>query len=186
MKKETTATKAPKTTKRANVKQNVEEAQKQQEVVTVEETEEETKEEVEEVEQPVNKYGIPRTGLPKFTERIPDETLAIALLVKNNAEVKRFTALNILNWLMQKGEISGNHRYVVFKFDKFAVRCNGLTREYTYKEPFFINALIAAFTCLAHSAEKVIGRFVQAEGLVLDESAKDDREAMIEETSKGI
>lgn len=186
MKKETTATKAPKTTKRAYTKTNVEEAPKQQEVVTVEETEEETKEEVEEVEQPVNKYGIPRTGLPKFTERIPDETLAIALLVKNNAEVKRFTALNILNWLMQKGEISGNHRYVVFKFDKFAVRCNGLTREYTYKEPFFINALIAAFTCLAHSAEKVIGRFVQAEGLVLDESAKDDREAMIEETSKGI
>ena len=186
MKKETTATKAPKTTKRAYTKTNVEEAPKQQEVVTVEETEEETKEEVEEVEQPVNKYGIPRTGLPKFTERIPDETLAIALLVKNNAEVKRFTALNILNWLMQKGEISGNHRYVVFKFDKFAVRCNGLTREYTYKEPFFINALIAAFTCLAHSAEKVIGRFIQAEGLVLDESAKDDREAMIEETSKGI
>ena len=96
MKKETTATKAPKTTKRAYTKTNVEEAPKQQEVVTVEETEEETKEEVEEVEQPVNKYGIPRTGLPKFTERIPDETLAIALLVKNNAEVKRFTALNIL------------------------------------------------------------------------------------------
>lgn len=186
MKKETTATKATKTTKRANVKTNVEEAPKQQEVVTVEETEEETKEEIEEVEQPVNKYGIPRTGLPKFTERIPDETLAIALLVKNNAEVKRFTALNILNWLMQKGEISGNHRYVVFKFDKFAVRCNGLTREYTYKEPFFINALIAAFTCLAHSAEQVIGRFLQSEGLTLDESAKDDREAMIEETSKGI
>lgn len=186
MKKETTATKAPKTTKRAYTKTNVEEAPKQQEVVTVEETE--TEEEVEEQveEQPVNKFGIPRTGLPKFTERIPDETLAIALLVKNNAEVKRFTALNILNWLMQKGEISGSHRYVVFKFDKFAVRCNGLTREYTYKEPFFINALIAAFTCLAHSAEKVIGRFVQAEGLVLDESAKDDREAMIEETSKGI
>lgn len=186
MKKETTATKAPKTTKRAYTKTNVEEAPKQQEVVTVEETEETKEEEIEEVEQPVNKFGIPRTGLPKFTERIPDETLAIALLVKNNAEVKRFTALNILNWLMQKGEISGNHRYVVFKFDKFAVRCNGLTREYTYKEPFFINALIAAFTCLAHSAEKVIGRFVQAEGLVLDESAKDDREAMIEETSKGI
>lgn len=186
MKKDSNVVKTTTKTKRANVKTNVEEAPKQQEIVTVEETEEETKEEVEEVEQPVNKYGIPRTGLPKFTERIPDETLAIALLVKNNAEVKRFTALNILNWLMQKEEISGNHRYVVFKFDKFAVRCNGLTREYTYKEPFFINALIAAFTCLAHSAEKVIGRFVQAEGLVLDESAKNDREAMIEEISKGI
>lgn len=183
MKKETTATKAPKTTKRAYAKQNVEEAPKQQEVVTVEETEE-VEEQVE--EQPVNKFGIPRTGLPKFTERIPDETLAVALLVKNNAEVKRFTALNILNWLMQKGEISGTHRYVVFKFDKFAVRCNGLTREYTYKEPFFINALIAAFTCLAHSAEKVIARFVQAEGLEIDESDKHDRELMIEETSKGI
>ena len=186
MKKETTATKAPKTTKRAYAKQNVEEAPKQQEVVTVEETEEteEVEEQVE--EQPVNKYSIPRTGLPKFTERIPDETLAVAILVKNNAEVKRFTALNILNWLMQKGEISGNHRYVVFKFDKFAVRCNGLTREYTYKEPFFINALIAAFTCLAHSAEKVIGRFVQAEGLVFDESCKNEQNAMIEETSKNI
>ena len=186
MKKETTSAKAPKTTKRAYAKQNVEEAPKQQEVVTVEETEEteEIEEQVE--EQPVNKHSIPRTGLPKFTERIPDETLAIALLVKNNAEVKRFTALNILNWLMQKGEISGNHRYVVFKFDKFAVRCNGLTREYTYKEQFFINALVAAFTCLAHSAEKVIGRFVQAEGLVFDETYKNEQNAMIEETSKNI
>ena len=186
MKKETTATKAPKTTKRAYAKQNVEEAPKQQEVVTVEETEEteEVEEQVE--EQTTTNNRIPRTGLPKFTERIPDETLAIALLVKNNAEVKRFTALNILNWLMQKGEISGNHRYVVFKFDKFAVRCNGLTREYTYKEAFFINALIAAFTCLAHSAEKVIARFIQAEGLMLDESAKDERNTMVKETSKSI
>ena len=185
MKKETTATKAPKTTKRAYAKQNVEEAPKQQEVVTVEETE--TEQEVEEqVEENATNNRIPRTNLPKFTERIPDETLAVALLVKNNAEVKRFTALNILNWLMQKGEISGNHRYVVFKFDKFAVRCNGLTREYTYREPFFINALIAAFTCLAHSAEQVIGRFLQSEGLTLDESAKDDRDVMIEKTSKNI
>lgn len=186
MKKETTATKASKTTKRAYAKQNVEEAPKQQEVVTVEETETEQEIEQEVEEQVETGNRIPRTGLPKFTERIPDETLAVALLVKNNAEVKRFTALNILNWLMQKGEISGNHRYVVFKFDKFAVRCNGLTREYTYREPFFINALVAAFTCLAHSAEKVIGRFVEAESLMFDESAKNDQKAMIEETSKGI
>lgn len=182
MKKETTATKAPKT-KRVYAKTETQVEEQKQVVEQVQETKE-TEEEVE--EQVETKGGIPRTGLPKFTERIPDETLAIALLVKNNAEVKRFTALNILNWLMQKGEISGNHRYVVFKFDKFAVRCNGLTREYTYKEPFFINALIAAFSCLAHSAEKVIGKFIQAESLMIDESAKDDQNAMIEETSKGI
>lgn len=174
MKAKETANKA-KTTKKAYTKAEP----------TVEKQVEVVNQETEEVEVET-KGGIPRHKLPAFCNHIPDHTLALAFIVKNNAEIKRFTALNILNYLMQKGVIEGEHRFVQFKFDKFAVKCNGLTREFSYKEPFFINALVSAFTCFAHSAQKVIDTFVQNEiANVTDINAK-EQEAMIEETSKNI
>ena len=177
MKKKETATKAT-TTKKAYAKTETPVEKQQQTVEQVE---------TEEVEEQVEtKGGIPRHNLPAFTNRIPDHTLAVALLVKNNAEIKRFTALNILNYLLQKGIIKGEHRYVVFKFDKFAVKCNGLTREFAYTEPFFINALVSAFTCLAHSAQKVIDTFVNAEITNVEQINSDEQSAMIAETSKNI
>lgn len=53
-------------------------------------------------------------GLPVVTDNFPKHVVAIALLIKNNAEIRRFTALGILNYLLQKGEINGEHRYVSF------------------------------------------------------------------------
>ena len=101
--------------------------------------------------------------LPLITGRYPDHVVQIALLIKNNAEIRRFTALGILNYLLQKGEIKGTARYVSFKWNKFAVKCNGLMREYSYNEPFFLNALVASFASFSASAQRTIDHFCKQE-----------------------
>ena len=102
-------------------------------------------------------------GFPLSASNYPKHYVAIALLLKNNAEIRRFTALGILNYLLQKQEISGDKRYVSFKWNKFAVKANGLVREYSYNESFFLNALIAAFSSFSASAQKTINVFCHKE-----------------------
>ena len=102
-------------------------------------------------------------GLPAVVDNFPKHVVGIALLIKNNAEIRRFTALGILNYLLQKGEIAGDHRYVTFKWNKFAVKANNLMREYSYNEPFFLNALVAAFSSFSASAQRIIDEFCRQE-----------------------
>lgn len=114
--------------------------------------------------------------LPPVTGRYPDHVVQIALIIKNNAEIRRFTALGILNYLLQKGEIKGNARYVSFKWNKFAVKCNGLMREYSYNEPFFLNALVASFASFSASAQRTIDHFCKQEMSVGINKAVDSEE----------
>ena len=102
-------------------------------------------------------------GLPSIVDNFPKHIIGIALLIKNNAEIRRFTALGVLNYLLQKGEIAGDHRYVTFKWNKFAVKANNLMREYSYNEPFFLNALVAAFSSFSASAQRIIDEFCRQE-----------------------
>lgn len=102
-------------------------------------------------------------GLPAVVDNFPKHVVGIALLIKNNAEIRRFTALGILNYLLQKGEITGDHRYVSFKWNKFAVKANNLMREYSYNESFFLNALVAAFSSFSASAQRIIDEFCRQE-----------------------
>lgn len=102
-------------------------------------------------------------GIAPAAANYPEHIVAIALLIKNNAEIRRFTALGILNYLLQKGEIKGDSRYVSFKWNKFAVKCDGLMREYFYTEPFFINALVASFSSFSASAQRTIDAFCHKE-----------------------
>ena len=114
--------------------------------------------------------------LPPVTGHYPDHVVQIALIIKNNAEIRRFTALGILNYLLQKGEIKGNARYVSFKWNKFAVKCNGLMREYSYNEPFFLNALVASFASFSASAQRTIDHFCKQEMSVGINKAVDSEE----------
>ena len=114
--------------------------------------------------------------LPPVTGRYPDHVVQIALIIKNNAEIRRFTALGVLNYLLQKGEIKGNARYVSFKWNKFAVKCNGLMREYSYNEPFFLNALVASFASFSASAQRTIDHFCKQEMSVGISKAVDSEE----------
>lgn len=93
----------------------------------------------------------------------PEHIVQIALIIKNNAEIRRFTAIGIINYLLQKGEIKGEKRYVSFKWNKFSVSCDGLKREYFYNESFFLNALVAAFTSFSASAQRTIDKFCKVE-----------------------
>ena len=128
--------------------------------------------------------------LPPITGRYPDHVVQIALLIKNNAEIRRFTALGILNYLLQKGEIKGTARYVSFKWNKFAVKCNGLMREYSYNEPFFLNALVASFASFSASAQRTIDYFCKQEMSVGIGKAVDQEEvnniAALNEEYQGI
>ena len=128
--------------------------------------------------------------LPPVTGRYPDHVVQIALLIKNNAEIRRFTALGILNYLLQKGEIRGNARYVSFKWNKFAVKCNGLMREYSYNEPFFLNALVASFASFSASAQRTIDHFCKQEMSVGIGKAVDQEEvnniAALNEEYQGV
>lgn len=128
--------------------------------------------------------------LPPITGHYPDHVVQIALLIKNNAEIRRFTALGILNYLLQKDEIKGNARYVSFKWNKFAVKCNGLMREYSYNEPFFLNALVASFASFSASAQRTIDHFCKQEMSVGISKAVDQEEveniAVLNEQYQGI
>ena len=107
--------------------------------------------------------NVAKVERKKDLSRIPEHVLQLSLIVKNNSEIRRFTALGILNYLLQKGEISGTSRYVQFKFNKFAVKCDGLAREYSYNEPFFLNALVASFSSFSASAQRTIDNFCKKE-----------------------
>lgn len=102
-------------------------------------------------------------GLPITSANYPQHIVQMVMILKNNAEIRRFTALGILNYLLQKKEISGEHRYVSFKWNKFAVKANGLMREFSYTEPWFINALVASFTSFGNNAQRTIEAFLRKE-----------------------
>lgn len=96
-------------------------------------------------------------------KNIPTHVLELACIVKDNAEIRRFTSLAILNYLHQKNELRGKKGYVDFLWNKFAVKAGGLSREYRYTELFFIKALVSAFTSFANSANKTINNFLEIE-----------------------
>lgn len=102
-------------------------------------------------------------SLPPFAQKLPEHLTNLVRIVKNNAEIKRYCSLGILNYLTQKGVISGEKKYVEFKWNKFIITTDGWSREFSYKEPFFINCLVASFTCFANSATKTIEIYVNKE-----------------------
>lgn len=101
--------------------------------------------------------------LEEAMKRYPKHCIDISLLIKNNAEIRRFTSIGIINYLLQKKEIKGTKRYVSYKWTKFSVCCDNLVREYSYTEPFFLNCLVAAFSSFSASAQKTINIFCRKE-----------------------
>lgn len=100
----------------------------------------------------------------------PKHILDLVIILKDNAEIRRFTSLAILNYLFQKGEINNKRGYVGFYWNKFSVKVNGLSREYWYTEKFFIKALVSSFTSFAAVANQTINMFLEKE---LNQSAND-------------
>ena len=125
-------------------------AQEQQEVVATQE-----KPQVTESKKPV-KGKLPFKNVPEHIARV-------SVLLINNAELRRFTAIAIRNYLLQKGIAKPGTVYIKFGARKFTVINNGLVSQYVYTEQFFLNALVAAFPSFAASANKAIENLCQVE-----------------------
>ena len=99
--------------------------------------------------------------------KVPEHIVELAYIVKANSAMRRFVSLNILNYLGQKGKINPNatDKYVNFLWNKFQVTADGLRNEYSYREEFFLNALVASFTQFAKNSQEVIQDFMIKEGL---------------------
>lgn len=124
-----------------------------------------------------NRINRPRYKHPdtveEALEHYPVHVVKLVNLVKSNSDIRRYTALGILNYLYQKGIIEEPKGYVSFNsWTKFRVVNKGLSTEYRYVEPFFLNCLIASFTSFANAAQKIIKVFCSKEydeGFVQDD-----------------
>lgn len=98
---------------------------------------------------------------------VPEHILEIAYIPKDNAAIRRYTSLNILNHLSQTGVIrkDGKGNFVKFLWNKFRVSSDGIIKEYSYREQFFLNALVGAFGQFASSAQNTISIFMNEEGI---------------------
>lgn len=125
------------------------------------------------VNKPANKAvsGKTRTVVGKEKREInvdvPDHVLEIAYIPKDNAAIRRYCSLNILNHLSQIEVIrkDGKGNYVKFLWNKFRVSSDGIIKEYSYKEKFFLVALISSFNQFANAAQQTISDFMDEEGI---------------------
>ncbi len=101
--------------------------------------------------------------------KIPTHVRDLVLLVKNNAEIRRFTALGVINALKASGDIQGEKCYVEFKWTHFCVSCDKLRRDFRYSEAAFINALVESFSKFAASAEVIINTYATEEKILKED-----------------
>lgn len=93
-------------------------------------------------------------------EKYGKESVELALIVKNNAEIRRFTSKNIREHLAAEGKVKDDDKvFVEFYWNKFSVRINGLSNEYFYTETFFLKSLVDSFEQFSNSATQTIGAF---------------------------
>lgn len=112
-------------------------------------------------------------------KNVPEHIARVSVLLINNAELRRFTAIAIRNYLLQKGVVEPGNIYIKFGAAKFTVHNNGLVSQYRYTEKFFLNALAAAFPSFAASANRAIDNlceieFAQNAGDVIDNDVVKD------------
>lgn len=104
-----------------------------------------------------------RRSKSPFIDRYPEHITNLVLLMKNNAEIRRFTALGIINRLTQTGVIGEGKKYVTFRWNKFTVYVNGFGCDYAYSEKFFLESLVASFVSFSNAAQRIINIFCKEE-----------------------
>ena len=116
-------------------------------------------------------------GNKKFTKPInntPEHLSNLVYLLNNNAEIRRFTALGIINLCKQKGLIKQDAKcYIKFLKNKYSFNVDGLRTEFNYNNEIFITCLVAAFQSFAHYANKVINEFLNVENCTFNEKDVD-------------
>lgn len=99
------------------------------------------------------------------TPQAPEEIQNVVKIVKYNANIKRHTALNILNTFVEDGFIPDSKgAFVDFMWDKYTVKHNNITKEYKYDKTF-VEALVKAHEDVAKDSAEAINKFVKFAGL---------------------
>lgn len=117
----------------------------------------------EEAPKPQRANAKPNKGIDPFAKRFPLHLVKVSLLIRHNRELARLTSLALLKYLEDKGDIYGYGKFINFKYDKFSVRYNGLIREYSYKEDFFITCMMAALDVFYANAVKTLTNLTRKE-----------------------
>lgn len=102
---------------------------------------------------------------PFVKKTLPIHITNAIYLVKNNAEIRRFTSKAMIAQLIKAGQLNKEDKvYIDFFFDKFAIIVNGLKQEFYYKNnSLFINCLAASFPLFINNAQNIINEFVAKE-----------------------
>ena len=116
----------------------------------------------------------------KIPFEIPNHVVELAMIIHFNHGIRRHTALNIMNYFIQQGIINPDvdkDRYIDFTdWNKFGLVVNGLKREYSYREQFFINALVGAFKAFAEDSQKTIETFIAEENKIIEGLANKNKD----------
>lgn len=116
----------------------------------------------------------------KIPFNIPNHVVELSMIIHFNHGIRRHTALNIMNYFIQQGIVNSEidkDRYIDFTdWNKFSLVVNGLKREYTYREQFFINALVGAFKSFAEDSQKTIETFILEENKIVDGVTNNDND----------
>ena len=116
----------------------------------------------------------------KIPFNIPNHVVELSMIIHFNHGIRRHTALNIMNYFIQQGIVNpeiDKDRYIDFTdWNKFSLVVNGLKREYTYREQFFINALVGAFKSFAEDSQKTIETFILEENKIVDGVTNNDND----------
>lgn len=126
------------------------------------------------------KRSFRKPTLKDKLEKVPEHIRNIVYVLNNNAEIRRFTSLAMINTLRTSNVISENDKvYIKFGINKFSIIINGLAQEQHYNNNFFIEAFSASFAAFARSAQKLINTFCEVENREINEEE-------IVETAKAI
>ena len=96
-------------------------------------------------------------------EKLPEHLVNLVSIIKNNAEIRRFTSLEIINALKKEGVITTDKAFIIFGWTKYTVKTNGLGTDFRYNNDIFLNALVQSFDRFAVNASNIISTFINME-----------------------
>lgn len=108
---------------------------------------------------PVKKFFKQRNADLKKNPNLPDYVKNLIKILKNNAEMRRFVSIGIIQYLRNEGVVTGKSVYVDFAWSKFAVVVDGLGKDYRYNEAWVATAFIAALRNFSDNVIEVVNNY---------------------------
>ena len=110
-----------------------------------------------------NKSVVRYPGLPRYVQNIEPHIVRMIRVLHANADIRRYTALGIVNRLIANGTITEEGNYVRFRWDKFTVSSKGINNDYRYTDIVFLESFVGAFGILTSVASKSLDNFCKIE-----------------------